>query len=262
MMKFKQLMFLSFSLLWFGISCGQDPSFFNLKKDKASDNHVGMDSNSIDNDNIQDADAQLNTVSQSQQEAAKVLGVNNGGVLSSINNIITNNSSANGSDNNLSNSDYIDVDNPDNFTIPGASDSEIIGVRRCLQKWGRVPFDYNIQNVRRIHAAINMGNYGYPINDTHITSYPELIIIYAGVNVNSNVVYRMLNPNGWYCMLVNVNVNSTLKIDLHCNARLADNKINVNVGSNVSDSVSTIGINVNSDVSINTIRTAGTECVR
>lgn len=84
----------------------------------------------------------------------------------------------------------------------------------------------------------------------------------AAVNVGGAVTYNLLNPNGYYCMKVNVNVNQQLTINLHCNARLADSKVGVNVGSTVSDSTSAVGVHVNSTVNVQTVRPAGDQCVR
>ena len=63
-------------------------------------------------------------------------------------------------------------------------------------------------------------------------------------------------------MKVNVNVLTDLTINLHCNARLADDKVNVNVLSTTNDTTSAVGVHVLSDVNIKTVKPAGDQCVR
>jgi hypothetical protein len=70
----------------------------------------------------------------------------------------------------------------------------------------------------------------------------------------------MLNNNGYYCMKVNVNVSTALTVNLACNARLADNSVQVNVGSSVAGTTSGIGVNVNSNVSVQRLTPGGAAC--
>jgi len=87
-------------------------------------------------------------------------------------------------------------------------------------------------------------------------------LIGAGVNVGGAPTYNMMNPNGYYCMKVNVNVDTAFNINLHCNAHLADTKIAVNVGSTTNSGTAAIGVNVGSQVTVTSIRPAGDQCIR
>jgi hypothetical protein len=150
---------------------------------------------------------------------------------------------------------------PEDYVIPGVEGDDLVQVQKCLAKWGQVPFPKTINNVRKL-VAVSVGGFGNPINDTQQTSEPFLNLVYAGVNVGGTPTYNMMNGNGWYCMLVNVNVATELNINLHCNARLADSLVGVNVGSTMTGDTARIGVHVNSTVTINTIRPQGAECIR
>ena len=136
------------------------------------------------------------------------------------------------------------------FTIPGLTPSEQVQVAQCINKWGRVPFTGTFTNVKRIKAAVSVYGIGSVINDVNQTAAPMLVLIDAGVNVMGSTVYNLLNNNGYYCMKVNVNVSTDFDINLACNAKLADNSVQVNVGSEVNSETSVIGVNVGSNVQV------------
>jgi len=114
--------------------------------------------------------------------------------------------------------------------------------------------------VRRIKAAVSVFGIGTLINDTVQTQTPALILVDAGVNVMGNPVYNLLNNNGYYCMKVNVNVKTDFDINLACNARLADNSIQVNVASDVNSETAVIGVNVGSSVQVNRMTPRQGQC--
>jgi hypothetical protein len=60
----------------------------------------------------------------------------------------------------------------------------------------------------------------------------------------------LTNPNGWYCIIVSVNVDTKLTVKLSKTGRLADSKVAVNVGSKTDESISTIGVNVGSEITV------------
>jgi len=152
---------------------------------------------------------------------------------------------------------------PNNMpNLPGANDEDVETIRRCMQNWNANPFGNSTVNIRRIYASVSVGGIGTAINDTMRTQSPELVIIYAGVNVLGSTTWNLANPNGWYCAKVNVNVQSTFTINLHCNARLSDSRVNVNVGSNQNNTTAAIGVNVLSNVTVNSIRPQGDACIR
>jgi hypothetical protein len=70
---------------------------------------------------------------------------------------------------------------------------------------------------------------GTAIDDTQKTAAPELVLIPAGVNVLGTAKYRLLNPNGWYCLASTVNVLGNLSIEVAANAEIADSTVDVMV---------------------------------
>lgn len=146
--------------------------------------------------------------------------------------------------------------------IPELPTEDAEALKRCLKGWHNAPFQGNVTNFKRIYAAVTVGGQGSAISDTERTEEPWLILIDAGVNVFGSPKYELLNPNGWYCMKVNVNVISNLTIDLHCSARLADSRVNVNVGSNQSGTNSMVGVNVFSTVDVENVAPEGDSCIR
>lgn len=132
----------------------------------------------------------------------------------------------------------------------GASrEQEAIG--RCLKAWGKSPFDRSVyENFRQINAAVTvLGVGGNAVEDTEVTDAPALVVISASVNVLGTANYVLMNPNGWYCMMVDVNVKAQTNIQVQCKAKLADSRVQVNVGSSASPNAA-IGVNVLSDVKV------------
>jgi hypothetical protein len=146
--------------------------------------------------------------------------------------------------------------------VPEATPEDMDAINRCLKSWKDSPFGGEVQNFKHIFASVTVGSTGNAVSDTERTDEPWLILITAGVNVLGTPKYELLNPNGWYCIKVNVNVMTELAIDLHCNARLADSKVNVNVGSSQSDATSAVGVHVLSTVTVNDVRPSGDACIR
>ena len=131
-----------------------------------------------------------------------------------------------------------------------------------MAKWKNLPWSGTVPNFRKIYASVSIGGFGTPISDTERTTQPELVLVYAGVNVGGATQWDLLNPNGYYCMKVNVNVQTDFDINLHCNARLADNSVQVNVGGTTNNTTAGVGVNVLSSVTVNTVRPSGDQCVR
>ncbi len=91
------------------------------------------------------------------------------------------------------------------------------------------------------------------IDDKAQSETPQLILIDAGVNVGGSPIYNLKNQNGYYCMKVGVNVNTSLIVNLACNARLADSRLQVKVNSAGSGNDAGIGVNVGSQVTVRTV---------
>jgi hypothetical protein len=151
-------------------------------------------------------------------------------------------------------------DQPD---VPAADPGDLDAIHKCMNIWGpNSPFTGTVQNYEKIAAAVTVGGIGNAINDTQATQEPFLILIDAGVNVLGSPTYNLLNPNGWYCMKVNVNVLTTLTVNLDCNAHLADSRVDVNVLSNQNNNTAAVGVHVLSTVNVDTIRPQGETCSR
>lgn len=146
--------------------------------------------------------------------------------------------------------------------IPAADADDLPALHKCLSKWKNHPFKGTVDNYQHISASISVGGIGNVVNDDERTEEPFLVLIDAAVNVGGTPTYNLMNPNGYYCMKVNVNVLTSLNVNLHCNARLADEKVNVNVGSNQNDTTSTVGVHVLSEVQVTTVRPEGDSCIR
>jgi hypothetical protein len=128
---------------------------------------------------------------------------------------------------------------------------EAIG--KCLAAWGsKNPFgDKAYTDYRKISAAVSiLGSGGYAVEDREVTASPKLILVSASVSVLGSTNYMLMNPNGWYCFMVDVNVLSKVNVDLQCKAKLADTRVAVNVLSKPS-STAAVGVNVMSSVTVN-----------
>ena len=139
------------------------------------------------------------------------------------------------------------------LAAPADATPEQKAIGRCLAQWGKsAPFDASIyQNYQHIDAAVSIlgGGSSYAVEDTQATDQPALIVVSAAVSVLGSTRYALMNPNGWYCIMTDVNVESKTEIDLQCKAHLAGSKVQVNVGSD-ADANSAVGVNVLSDVKV------------
>ena len=144
---------------------------------------------------------------------------------------------------------------------PSVDDGDAAALHECLMKLnGQLPQKFKYYH--KIVAQVSVFGVGTAINDQLRTDGPALTLVVAGVNVGGTPIYNFLNPNGYYCIKVGVNVMTNLTVNVHCNARLADSKINVNVGSTVNDSTAGIGVAVMSTINVVTQRPAGDTCIR
>ena len=122
-------------------------------------------------------------------------------------------------------------------------------MEKCSTAWGTQPpvaFDV----VRKIKASVSVGSSGTTLSDQANTSGPVLTLLYAGVNVGGTPTWELLNPQGWYCIIVNVNVGTKLTVKLAKEAKLADSKVAVNVGSQVDGTTAAVGVNVGSEITV------------
>lgn len=134
---------------------------------------------------------------------------------------------------------------------PEGATPEQEAIGKCLKAWGDSPFDASIYDKYRVvHAAVTVfGGGGNAVEDTQATEGPELVVVQASVNVLGSANYVLMNPNGWYCLMVNVNVKAKTDIQVQCKAKLADSRVEVDVGSKASPAAA-VGVNVLSDVQV------------
>lgn len=144
---------------------------------------------------------------------------------------------------------------PSRESESGAGSDRPLPRSRGSNPFGQAAFtDYRVVN-----AAVNVLGSGPLVSDTQVTTTPRLIVVKAGVSVLGQSGYELMNPNGWYCLMVDVSVMAKVTVDLHCQANLADNKVNVNVGSNGSGAAS-VGVAVLSDIKVNRVGSGKTGC--
>lgn len=131
---------------------------------------------------------------------------------------------------------------------PLSPDEQILA--RCLDTWQNSPFTKeSLGQYKRIYASVSVLGLGNAIKDTEVTSSPKLILVDAAVSTLSNTKYVLMNPNGWYCIKVGVNILSKIDVRLQCDAHISESKDLVNVGAK-ADSIAGVGVNVLSYVKI------------
>jgi len=135
---------------------------------------------------------------------------------------------------------------------PPISNDDHATIDKCLKVWKNHPFANPYANVRKIKAAVNVLGFGKSIKDTQATPGPELVIISAAVSVGGQTTMELRNPNGWYCLKVDVNVLNNTTINLDCRAKMADTRVDVGVMSN-ADATGIVGVHVLSDVKVNRV---------
>lgn len=153
--------------------------------------------------------------------------------------------------------DAVDSDKGSNTNSDEGSDnganlnSDDRAVKACLDKWDNHPFK-DFKNYRKISASVQVLGVGKGIVDDRVTKEPALILITAAINILGETSYELLNPNGYYCLKVDVNVQAKTNVNVHCNAGLADSKVDVGVLSD-SQPVGKVGVHVLSDVKVNRV---------
>ncbi len=129
------------------------------------------------------------------------------------------------------------------------TEKEKESIANCSKAWGQTP-PTSFEVVRKIRASVSVGSSGVTLKDSAQTNGASLTLLYAGVNVGGTPTWELTNPNGWYCIIVTVNVDTKLTVKLSKSGRLADSKVAVNVGSKTDESISAIGVNVGSEITV------------
>lgn len=109
------------------------------------------------------------------------------------------------------------------------SDSE--SIRNCLNAWGKHPFSKDKLRADKVlsPSVKVLGIGGRNIEDSQVTEKASLVLIKPSVNVLSKSIFRLANPNGWYCLKGTVAVLGKAEFELHCKSRMASNNGDVAV---------------------------------
>ena len=129
------------------------------------------------------------------------------------------------------------------LAMPALPASEYDGyIGSCLNAWGEHPFGKN-PRYRTLSSSVKVFGIGQNIDDLTPTRKPELVLVDTGVNVLGGSTMQLLNPNGWYCFISNVNVLGGLTIRMHCKAHLASSSNGMTVlgGDPSNKSVTVLG---------------------
>ncbi len=97
-------------------------------------------------------------------------------------------------------------------------------VDACLAAWKNAPFKKGTQPDQIVGTQVKVFGIGKDDYEDTPTKKPRLILIKPSVNVLGRTTFRLMNPNGWYCFRANVSVLGKMKIEAHCNAKLASSK--------------------------------------
>lgn len=131
-------------------------------------------------------------------------------------------------------------------SVEAHASSDREAVAACLSNWGKHPFGKDLAEVkfRTISPGVKiLGIGGSNLNDSAVTSSPELVLVKPSVNVLSKSTFKLLNPQGWYCLKGTTAVLGSAHFEIHCKANMAsvdDNKTGV-LGAADSDGVAVLG---------------------
>jgi hypothetical protein len=124
------------------------------------------------------------------------------------------------------------------------------GINKCLALWGAGSPFTAASPYRNLGVSVNILGFGPTVEDTAYTAAPELVVIPASVNVLTITKYRLLNPNGWYCMIADVSVGAAIGVDLHKTAHLADSRVDLRILSAGSNGPAAVDVHVLSIVKV------------
>jgi hypothetical protein len=126
---------------------------------------------------------------------------------------------------------------------PRRTEGEVI--RACLASWPDNPFrGEDAPRYRTLGSSVSVFGIGGDVVDDVVTPDPQLVLVKPAVNVMTKGRFRLLNPNGWYCLESAVTVLAKSEIVAHCDAHLASSVQSAAVaGSNAAgaDGVTVLG---------------------
>lgn len=125
--------------------------------------------------------------------------------------------------------------------LPYASESED-SLSSCLRAWGQHPFGAN-PAYRTLGATFNIFGVGTDLTDPYPSDTADLVLVRPSLNIMGGTTIALLNPNGWYCLLGDVNVMGRLTIQTDCRTHLAlaGEGLSILAGSSPKQAVTVVG---------------------
>jgi hypothetical protein len=131
-------------------------------------------------------------------------------------------------------------------------------LKKCLSIWKSPPFtevtskQVKVMDLVLSAGSISLGN----TKDLEATSAPRLVVIPLSVTIANTTNFELMNPNGWYCLKLAVAAQSTINIKMHCDAKITQSELVVNVDSTGSTTVANgtslpVGVSVNGSTTSN-----------
>jgi len=97
-------------------------------------------------------------------------------------------------------------------------------IRSCLFNLGSSDFDFNSATLdfRRVEFEKVTGTLAIALEDLETTDEPQIVLIRSLETIGSDLIYKLMNPNAYYCFKNLDSVGTDLKIHLHCEAKLSE----------------------------------------
>lgn len=149
--------------------------------------------------------------------------------------------------------------------IDGASETEKATLEKCLAKFPDNPFQGKIKNFKRIKSIQSIGGMGTAISDSVKTAEPFLVLVKSVNSIGSSLEFKLLNPNGYYCIESSNSIGSNIDVELSCSARLADENQTVSaIGSSSNGAIANSSNQIGSNTTITDNRDDESEypCIR
>ena len=125
---------------------------------------------------------------------------------------------------------------------PQRTEAEVI--RSCLGSWPDNPFQGDESpRYKVLGSSVSVLGIGSDVVDDVATPDPQLVLVKPTVNVLTKARFRLMNPNGWYCVESAVTVLAKSEITAHCKAHLTSSVQGVAVagGNTGAEGVTVLG---------------------
>jgi hypothetical protein len=142
-----------------------------------------------------------------------------------------------------------------NFS-PDVTDTETM--KKCLNQWTIHPFaTVTKANSKSIGIGVAVGPFQIGgVNDLSPSPEPQLVVVNATLNLGGKATYKMLNPNGWYCLKLNFSLSDEKNIAdttwrLECNAKLSESELDLGLSTtaqivgNTNKTGAQLGVHIN-----------------